>query len=485
MGDLIFLIALGLEALLAGWAVFETLREQAALRRCIEVCSEPESAEPAAKRLRGPQGVIAAEMLESVRLRSTLDEALVKAVTRASEQPWGASPAVQAGVQLATVAVVLAPASLVLLKAAHALGFQSAQLSGLHASARYVAAPLALQSTFHGLRAGFSQTALLLAGLSAVWALTWWLRRPEAREARFVRALLLMATRIRPGTSAPVAGRLAQLIAPQQAMHRPIAASLLWFLAISLAWSVLYFTAPVRAANHVEPRYRVWPKEGRAAITLGADLKPPTVHGGQPFVDRAMPTITVSPQQVLFQGRAFAAIEDGALGAGWPPTAIDSIRDVLNKGTAVTVLAHEAVSATQTILPLMRWLHATAGVKDFHLLVLRELPDGAAQADLHMAVREPSDAPGLTLVVEAEQVAVGQIRIPNRRPGWRQDVRVAVRRIDELTRAEARRPVLVELQGEVGFEQMASSLGAADDSCSGDLDCGLPGLDLRLVFDAK
>jgi len=482
MSDLLFYLALLLQLGLALWAILATLKEQASLRRCVAQCEDPDSAEKATKNLGGMQGVIAGEMVESVRLRSTLDDALVKAIARASETPWTPTLALVCGLQALTVGLVLAPASLSLLKAAHTLGAHAATITALPTSSRYLQAPLALQDTFIGVREGFSRTAILLAGLAIVWAIAWWLRRPLAREARFVQALLHIATRIRPGTSAPVAARLAQLVAPQNAFTRPVAAVGIWFVAITAGWAVLLGTASLRAANHTEPNYSVWPVKGRTAITHSTDLKLPVVHGGVPFVDQGLATITVSPQSIMFQGRAFASIEDGGLGPDWPPNNVQGMRQTLQQSDAVTIVADQRVSATRALVPLIGWLKQDAGVKHYHLLVSRDLSSGAAQADLLISASQPDDAPGLTITVQGKQLSVGQTRVPNSRSGWRNDVRVAVRRIDELLLTKQRRAVQVKLQGEVSYQQLAQSLGAADDSCAGDSDCGLPGLGLRLVL---
>lgn len=482
MGDLLFYLALALQVGLALWAVLATLKEQASLRRCVSQCEDPDSAEKATKSLSGMQGVIASEMVESVRLRSTLDDALVKAITRASEAPWTPAVTLVSALQSVTVGLVLAPACLSLLKAAHTLGSHAATITSLPTPTRYLQAPLALQDTFIGIREGFSRTAILLAGLAIVWAIAWWLRRPLAREARFVQAILQIATRIRPGTAAPVAARLAQLVAPQNAFTRPVAAVGIWFVAITAGWAVLMGTASLRASNHTEPSYSVWPLKGRTAITHSSDLQLPVVHGGAPFVDQGLATITVSPQSIMFQGRAFASIEDGGLGPDWPPSSVQGMQQTLKQSDAVTIVADQSVSATRVLLPLIAWLKRDAGIKHYHLLVSRALTSGAAQADLLVSAPEPSDAPGLTITVQGKQLSVGQTRVPNSRRGWRNDVRIAVRRIDELLDTKRRRAVQVKLQGEVSYQQLAQSLGAADDSCGGDSDCGLPGLGLRLIL---
>lgn len=480
MSDLVFMIGLATQGLLALWVLAVTLRTQISLRAWIDGSKDPSSAEAGAKKLPEPERGLAVQLTESVRLRSTLDDALVKALLRASDEPW--SPAAIVGLHAATMVLALAPAAIGLLNAALKLADQAVALAPLHPAARYLQAPDAISVVFDGLASGLWDSAVLLVSLSLIWAFAWAVARPQVREGRFVHSMLQVAVRIRPGTPAPVAGRLAELIAPSRSLERPVAAGIIWFVAVTAGWAVLMSTTSLRAANRAEAQYQVWPKTGRAPISLGEELRPPTVVGGKPFQDHGFATITVGPMQVLFQGQAFADLDDqGNLGAGWPPRPIPSMRKALAESKAVTILAHRDISANQTLIPILRWLHDSFDVQDFHLLVSRNLPDGPAQADLHLSIVKPDELAGITVTIAQTTLSVGQVRVPLSRSEWRRDVRTAVRRIEELFDPKAPLAVRVTMSGEVDYAHFAQGLGAADNSCFGKTDCGLPGLGLRLV----
>ncbi len=480
MNNLVFMMGLAAQGLLTLWVLGLSLRTQIALRGWIEASKDPASAEAGAKKLPEPERGIATEMTAAVRLRSTLDDALVKALVRAADEPW--SPTALLGLHVVTMVLALAPACIGLVNAALKLSIQAQTLAPLHAAARYLHAPAALNEVFESLKNSLGDSAILLVSLCVIWALAWAIARPQVREARFVHTMLQVAVRIRPGTPAPVAGRLAEWLAPHRSLARPIAASVVWFVAITAGWAILLSTASLRASNQADAQYNVWPKKGRAPISLGEELHPPRVVGGQPFQDHGFATITVGPMQALFQGQAFADLDsDGNLAGDWPPAPAPSMQKALAKSKAVTILAHREVSANQTLIPILRWLHEGFGVEDFHLLVARDLPDGQVQADLLLSIAKPNESPGITVTIAADTLSVGQVRVPLSRNEWRRDVRTAVRRIEELFDPKAPLSVRVTLSGEVDYARFARSLGAADSSCFGKTDCGLPGLGLRLV----
>jgi hypothetical protein len=466
------------EALLLVAVVLQTFLEQARLSRFLAAATDPERAKEAAKALPEPQRSIAGELADSVRLRSTLDEALVKALVRAAGEPWAPPVFVQGALHVLTVLVALLPLVAALFSTAGEIADGFSALAAQTGAARYLEGPRRLAVPFEQLRAAVAGSAVLLVGLALIWGVGWWLRRPQVREARFIRALLELATRIRPGTSAPVGARLAELVAPERTLERPVAASVVWLLATTAAWGILQLTAEVRAANHQPVRYRVWPADRLAPLGVGVELNLPRERGGRPFEDKALPTVTVGPGQLAVQGQAVAALGGG--GRGWPPAEARLPEGFAGKA-GVTILAHAPVSANDAVLPALAWLHAQAGVERFHLILERDLGYAAAQAELVLEV--PATAPtqpGLTLVVEADHVEVGQAHLPFSRPTWRREAAATIRGIEGLV--DTRAPVLVQVGPGVSYGRLMEALGAADDSCDADVDCGLPGLGLRFVL---
>lgn len=468
------------EAFLLLVLILATMLEESRLQRFLEAATDPERAKEAAKKLGGPQRSIATELAESVRVRTTLDEALVKALVRAANEPWAPPVVLQAVLHVITVSVALLPLVLALVQTAEGVANGFGALAGRPGPARYLAGPRLLEGPFEALHAAAGGTAALLVGLAVVWAVGWWLRRPQVREARFVRALLELSTRIRPGTPALVGARLAELVAPERTLARPAAAVLVWVLATTVSWGILQLTAEVRAANHHPPRYHVWPEDRLNPLGVGADLVLPRQRGGVPFEDRALPTVTVGPAQLTVQGQALTPLGQGG---AFPPPELRLPESFKGKG-GVTIVGHAAVSASDAVIPTLRWLHARAGAEQFHLILQRDLGYATAQADLRLELpKEPPAQAGVTVQVNADELVVGPARLPSARSTWRREAAEAIRglrHVDDRTRPDA--PLLVRVGPGVSYERLVEALGALDDSCDTAEDCGLPGLGLRFVL---
>lgn len=478
MANLLFISSLLAQVGLAVWAIAMTLRERATLGAWAKASTSAESAFAAAKDLPEPHRSIASEMAESVRVRSTLDDALVKAVIRAADEPWTPPFGVQAALHTVMVLLALGPATWSLVGATTALGTAQSKLSGVHMAQRYLEAPQLLDAPFAALRDGFGASAVLLAGLALVWALVWWLQRPQAREARLVGRLLEVATQIRPGTPAPVGGRLAALVAPDRDLSRPATATVLWVVAVTAAWAILFQTAGLRAENHREAEY-VWAGPSRTPIKRGGtDLVPPTTRGGQPFEDLGHPTVSVGPTQVLFQGKPLTGVEDGRLSAPLEAPASEIVTLLRTKG-AVTVLAHHDLDMQEGLLPVLYWLYDHGGVGQFHMLVLRDLAGGEAQADLRLQMVAARDGEGLALEVAADELRVGAAAFPAKRDDWRRLAAERIRAMPPLFDPKTPAAAWVRVGPGTDYARFAAALGAADDSCTSKRDCGLPGLGLQ------
>src|SRR5262249_9476844 len=155
-----------------------------------------------------------------------------------------------------------------------------------------------MNPAFVALRGAFHSTAWLLVGLVVVCTLHWWLNRAEAREARFVMALIETAIIARPGASAPLSGRLTELIAPDRSIHLPVAAFVFSFIAVSAGWTLLFFTARVKVAN-TRNVYEGWPKEERRGkVNAPASTTLPSLDGGgSPVRKTSFVTLTITPNE--------------------------------------------------------------------------------------------------------------------------------------------------------------------------------------------
>lgn len=479
------LVTLGLlvELVAAAAIVGLALLERRRIAGWCATSDNPESSQKAAAGLFEPARGIATEMAEAVQVRSTLDEALSKAVVRACSEAWSLPAPAQAILHAGAVLLVMTPFGWALLQTAEVVQSNLPTLQQMPESARYLSAHTALEPAFEALRGAARSAAILWIGLAAVWSLGWWLRRPEVREARFVRGLLEVATRIRPGTAAPVSGRLATLLAPDRTLRRPMAAAGLWAGAITAAWLILYGTGDVRLANAERPYYRVWPTENPNPLTLSPDLALPTGHAGAPFAERGNATLTLGAMQVLLRGRPIAEIEEGRLGAGWPPPASRIDPETLAPGPEVTVIAHEAVRVSDGMLPVLGWLKSRAEVERFHLVIRRPLEaNRAVQAELPLTFASGAGA-GLSLRVDRSGVRTTGARFGWADPAFRDKLRGLVRGVRDLYAAAPPRPVEITVDEGVTIGQLVRVMSVADESCASAEDCGLPGLGLR--FDLR
>ena len=264
-------LGFGLLALVGATTLVSVWRERRALNRFVEAASDVESIEAAANDLPAPHQEIAAQLVEAINVRSTLDEALTKAVVRATNESFEPPLARRLITNVVLAFAFFAPISLALLQAADRVvrAFQAAK--NTPAARVYLDGQAHLEAPFATLHDVFFGAAWLVAGLAAWWALRWWAWRPEVREARFIRALLEVAAVLRPGVPAPISARLCELVAPDRSLGRPAVASVLWFVAVTAGWAILWGTATVRAANGAEPVFDVWPKT-RGIGTTGTSL---------------------------------------------------------------------------------------------------------------------------------------------------------------------------------------------------------------------
>lgn len=483
----LLLVSFGLLALVLAATLGTVLREKRALGRLVESAVDVEAVQDAITRLPAPHQEIAAQMVEAITVRSTLDEALTKAVVRATNETFE-PPLVRRLVTNVVLAIALfAPVSLALLQAADRIVRTFNDAKSHPAAQVYLEGQTQLEGPFATLHAVFFGAAWLVAGLAAWWALRWWLLRPEIREARFIRALLECASRLRPGVAAPVSARLCELVAPDRGLQRPIVATALWFVAVTAGWGILYGTATVRAANNSATVFDVWPKTNAIGTTEALVL--PRHRAGRPLPTRPQPSLFVESRQVRFGQQTIAELSEGALPSTWAAEAPNLQPTVRSYDPLEPlVLAHRA-TVMRTLLDVLREIARRHAVKRYHLIVERTvgLPGVAGgkkiQADIPIALGEAEVGPALTIKIEDTGVKIAEegLELPFSEPDWANRLRDFVRLRPDLYGGDARAPLLVRTSDRISYERFIEVIGAADTACMKATDCGLPGLGIAIV----
>lgn len=468
--------------------MFTVFREKRALSRLVQSAVDFDAVKDAITQLPEPHQEIAEQMIEAINVRSTLDEALTKAVVRATNQSFEPPLARRLILIGAAAVAVFAPLSLALVQAADRIVRTYADAQARPPALVYIRGQSQLEAPFEVLHDVFWSAAWLVAGLAIVWALRWWLLRPEIREARFVRALLETATRLRPGTAAPVSARLSELIAPDRGLGRPITASVMWFLAVTLGWLMLYGTATVRAANTSEAIFDVWPES--RPISKPVSLLLPSQRAGGPIKALTQPSILIDQRKVLVPPIEIAELDDdGVLASDWASRASDlSAKLQPYKPLEPFVLAHRA-TLMQTVLSVLHEMSGRYGAKRFHLILARTfaLPghNGGKriQADLPLMLGHAEITPSLQIRVTDRSVEIVEkgFKAPFSDPLWASRLRAAVRERTDLFTGEVRAPIEVRTSPRITYERFVEVIGAADTACRGETDCGLPGLGLEIV----
>jgi hypothetical protein len=485
--SLLLLGSFGVLALMFGLTLFTVFREKRALSRLVQSAVDFDAVKDAITHLPAPHQEIAEQMIESINVRSTLDEALTKAVVRATNQSFEPPLARRLITNVAGAVILFGPLSLALVQAADGIVRTFSDAQARPSAVVYIRGQAQLEGPFETLHGVFSLAAWLVAGLAIAWALHWWLLRPEIREARFVRALLEAATRLRPGTAAPVSARLSELIAPDRGLGRPITAAVMWFVAVSLGWMILWGTAPVRAANTSEAVFDVWPD----TESIGAsNLVLPSARAGQPLDGESRPTIQIDADAVRVSELTYAYLDGGTLPPDWKAKARD-LGGTLGeyKELELRLLAHRG-TLMETVYPVLHELGNRYGAKRFHLIIARnvklagETKPKKVDADLPVWIGHEAP-PSLQIVLEKHAVSIVQTNFKANLsdPAWPKKLNEAVRNRTELfEQQDTRATVELRFDLSTSYDEFIQVVGAADTSCRGEQDCGLPGLGLQFVL---
>jgi hypothetical protein len=487
MTAVLVLLGLALEALLVA-AIFAAARnERLRLASLLKAAPDPGALKEALAALPEAEQQIAGRLVEAAQGKGSIDEVLVQAVVVSTTETFAPRLPLRILSAAGLVSMAFAPMIYGALQAAGGIAETAELTRRAHKAAAYVEWQTRLEGPFSALRDACRGTGLLLVGLALLSALAWWLRRPEVREARFVRALLLLASRLRPGQQLPVGARLAELIAPDRGLGRPIVASVLWVASCTLGWMFLQQTAEVRAANGHQPTFDVWPGEQRRPITPGPDLTLPKAPAGAPLDERSRPTLEIGKESVRLQQVPLAELSSGALPDPWEPE-FEGQRALLNQYSRpleVNLLADENATWA-TVKTVLSRLVTTLEVQRYYLVVDRRVRFGTKEAHLQGALPlqlgHPDRAPALRLVVSPQGVAIGnEPSINFARPEWPLTLRERLRREPGLIE-EDRGPLELEILPGSSYRTIVSVLTAADSACLGQSDCGLPGQGFSFVI---
>jgi hypothetical protein len=486
--ELATVVALVAILALASWTALEALRRRRALADLVGAAQDLEGARRAATSLPMPERELTAQFLEGVSLKSTLDEALARAMVRAANELEGPPIAARLARSVALSSLAFAPLSLALLGAGSAVVELQAETTYASRATVYLLAPAALEGPFAEVLQGARATALLLALLTMTWAARWWLLRPAAREATFVRALLECSVRLRPGVPAAVSAGLATATAPDRALSRPALATAVFVLAATLGVTILDAAAPARARRQLAPSFSVWPGKRVRPFEVSPPLSLPTISAGAPIGDQPRPTLRMGPQAVTLEGVALAELSAGRLPPEWRSQLPDLTGAVegFPRPLDMSVVA-DASLPLDSVLALLEGMHARLGASRFFLITERARAGVSglrAQAELHLELGPAPAAPTLVLELRdgSVRVAPGNGTWSLASEAWRSGLREVVRKDRTLFTADVPAPVVLVPDRGLSYGRLVEVLAVADGACSGEHDCGLPGLGLTFLL---
>lgn len=445
----------------------------------------------------------ATRLTEGLQAPAGIEEAVLDALSEIADSRIGPPIAIAIATDVALVLLALGPMVVGLLDGAVALADLWAAssvwaASSAKASPALYARELALvPALFDGVRSAFAHSAGLLVSLPAVLALRWWLLRPEARIARMLRAILSAAIAARPGASAPTAARLANRISPMPGLRPGVRAAAAFCVMFTVAWALLVGTADLRAENTVAPRFDEWPARriGAKATVMSAM---PSYPAGQPSFENMGASLIVDKSDAQLAQQTTATLSDGRFtDAAWR-TRVDEMAEALDRyrdddgNVDVVVLAHKELPAS-TIVSLISHLAKTHRAKHFHLVIERTVTAAGrpgtttVQAALSVVLDTP---PAMDTAIQLDITPQG-VRVDRRGgegpqqiafadPSLFTKVSKAVRSATRLGEAKADPRVVIGTSDGVSYDQLVAVLSAADTTCDGRVECGLPGFGLEL-----
>ncbi len=485
-------MAWGIVALIVLLALSQSLVEWSTLRRLVILADRPDRLHRAIRSLGNPYRRVFSTFVDSHERAASIDEALARALVQGAQSPFSAPLFFHIFAVILTVGAIFAPAVSALLQAATTVVelFDEGRTQSVRS--RYLYGATGLHPAFVELGEAFETTAWLTAALAVAWALRWWLLRPEVREARLTRALIECAGRMKPGASAPVSTRLAELIAPDRGLARPVLATAMWTVAVTVGWLALIGGAQIRIASQRPRPFAVWPPESARRIEIYHGVVLPRAHAGAPLVRTERPSLTFGPSEVFFHNVSMMRLVDGRTPANWAESAPELARSLADfpRPLEVTVLAHRSVKL-DVVVPVLRRLAARYDIAKYHLILERDVgtPDGGRlQSVLPLEVRSERESTLLKMHIEATGVQISPTGafVPFESKDWRTDLRDEIRASPAL-RESPQAPVVAlavgsEMLAQGDYRRLIGAMSAADSSCADRFDCGLPGLGLRFTI---
>ncbi len=493
MTDLTGIIAWTAVAVVAVVVIVQTAFEWLSLRRLISAAEDGDRLPRAVQALLEPHRSIFSAFIEGLNRASTVDESLTRALIQAAQAPF-ATPAIAHVLSvLATAIAVFGPLLVALMTAANRMAalFADARFQPLRT--RYLNGAGNLRPSFAELASACDQTAGIIAALAMVWATKWWLFRPAVREARLIKTLIVVAGRLRPTASAPVATRLAEIIAPHRGLGRPAVAGVLWLLAITGGWLMLVAAAELRSTHRARTTFDVWPADAAHRIEALDEVTLPRADGGAPIVTSEWPSLTISPSSVRFHSVELATMNRGRLASRWEDTAPPMTKPIADfpRPLEVTVIGDHRIRMN-TMMSVTTALAKRYSVSRFLLVIERAIhleDTKTLQAELPVEVGANPRHVAISLVIEDRGVLIESIdrRVSFAAPDWSSDLRSWARQRPAVYEPSPAAPVVIVRMTAAAAEmttygRFIDVLSAVDGACPDKGDCGLPGLGLRFVL---
>ncbi len=458
----------GLTVLLAALFIVVVLwwREAGQLGRLVNGATRSEATE----RLRGPLGDGAVVLEQALTSKRAVDESLAAAIATVCQAPLGA-PVIQ-GLAIDTLLVIgaLAPFLAALLGSADAIAALPAAVETRgEGGSSYVLAVSAIPAAFSGIAQGAKLSAMLVMIAAATAVCRYALLRPEAREARALRALVHATAHSAPEAKVPQSAKLLALLAPTTGLAPGLVGSVLFVALSGAAVASLAVSAPLRAGNAVPLTYLGWPTSIKVESPFA---QPPISSAGQ--VIQSGPSLIFARDTVTLHGEPMTLLENGGLAANWQKEALVSPR--MPTGSRPLVVAGEGTALT-TVVGVMQFLAERHGMPDYQLVVRRAPPvvrtSAAIQAVLPVSLGDAA-AQAVVLEVDATSVKLGGQPIDLDRADGIRALRAAL--------GPGAPRIGVQTRGALTYGRLVAILSRADGLCDGGLECGLPGRGISAVL---
>jgi hypothetical protein len=481
-----------LELILLAVAVARYMRDRQSLARFSSSGVDAERLKELAMQLPNPYRASATQFAGELARKGPLDELIVQAVTQAANMVYGLSLAPRIAFTAILGIAVLSPLTYTLLSTAMEIEVALAGVGEKSGARVFMQTKEALEPAFDELYRASQATALLCAGMVLVGVVHWLLNRSEAREARFVQALLQAAIVARPGTSAPVASRLSELVAPERSLGLPIAAFAFFFVASGAGWLALFLSANIKEANAADV-YNVWPSGSRTTFTPPLGMLIPTTRrgGGSPIPRSAASALSIFDDHLEIAGQSVERDDKDR----YPPDTLARAMAQFKEEGSISILADKKLVLTSLfeVLDLLRGL----GMKRVYLVIertvrIKGLPGGDR---IHAGIPLRLDKSVLPKAAFFMDIGGSTISIdPGQRDGelvdlhdeknWPKQLNdVAQKRISKLSTGEAQPEVIVKVSAKTAsYVRLLEILSAADTTCERESDCGVPGMGIEFFW---